>query len=51
MHGNAYQIKLPPPGKFKDFEFIPWFVLGNMKEISRRTRAAGEMPNHKRDGK
>jgi len=50
-HGNAYQIKLPPPGKFKDFEFIPWFVLGNMKEISRRTRALGEMPNHKRDGK
>jgi len=22
-----------------------------MKEISRRTRASGEMPNHKRDGK
>jgi hypothetical protein len=49
--GNAYEIKLPPPAKFKDFEFIPWFVLSHMKEISRRTRASGEKPNHKRDGK
>jgi len=30
--GNYYRIKLPTMKQWKDFDFLTWFILSNMKE-------------------
>lgn len=44
---NMYVVKLPHLEHVKDFTFIQWFVLWNMKEIHRRTIMRGEQPVQK----
>lgn len=45
--GNAYHFKLPNSNKFKDYDFLTWFVLDQFKELHTRTMAAQETPtNH-----
>jgi hypothetical protein len=49
--GNAYYIALPQPEKWKDFNFIVWFIFDEFAELHARTMATGEVPVMKQDGK
>lgn len=51
MRGNAYEIQLPPSSKFKDFNFLVWFIFDEMEHLQRLTAEFGETPTIQVGGK
>jgi hypothetical protein len=51
QRGNAYEIQLPPSGKFKDFNLITWFIFDEMANVHKLTEEYNEQPSIQLGGK